>query len=349
MNMATKKNDKVKTERDKALDSAIAAIEKNYGKGTVMRLGDGKSRMTVEVIPTGILSLDIALGVGGLPRGRIIEIYGNEGSGKTTIALTAIASCQRMGGKTVFIDAEHALDPSYAKRLGIDLNELIISQPDSAEQALEIAEILTRSGAIDMFVVDSVAALVPRAELEGEMGDASVGLQARLMSKAMRKLAGGMGKSHTAGIFINQIREKIGVMFGNPETTPGGRSLKFATTVRIQVRRGETYKDADRSYGAQAKIKVVKNKVAPPYRQAEFDIIFGEGVSRESQLLKLGVDLDVIEKSGTWFSYNGERLGQGRENAKVTIKDNPAMADEIEIKIKSAYGLPTPEKNEKEE
>lgn len=344
-----KNDDKIKSERDKALDSAIAAIEKSYGKGTVMRLGDGRSRMTVEVIPTGILSLDIALGVGGLPRGRIIEIYGNEGSGKTTIALTAIASCQRMGGKAVFIDAEHALDPSYAKRLGIDLSELIISQPDSAEQALEIAEILTRSGAIDMFVIDSVAALVPKAELEGEMGDASVGLQARLMSKAMRKLAGGMGKSQTAGIFINQIRERIGVMFGNPETTPGGRSLKFATTVRIQVRRGETYKDADRAYGAQAKVKVVKNKVAPPYRQADFDIIFGEGVSRESQLLKLGVNLDIIEKSGTWFSYDGERLGQGRENARVTIKDNPEMADAIEVKIKSAYGLVAEAKNEKEE
>ena len=346
----TKKDNKEKDEKEKALDSAIAAIEKSYGRGTIMRLGDDHGRMKVEAIPTGILSLDIALGVGGIPRGRIIEIYGNEGSGKTTIALTTIASCQKMGGKAVFIDAEHALDPAYAERLGIDLSELIISQPDSAEQALEIAEILTRSGAIDLFVIDSVAALVPRAELEGEMGDASIGLQARLMSKAMRKLAGGMGKSRTAGIFINQLREKIGVMFGNPEVTPGGRALKFATTVRIQVRRGETYKDGDRAYGAQVKIKIAKNKVAPPYRTTELDIIFGEGISRESQLLKLGVDLDIVDKSGTWFSFGGERLGQGRENAKVTLQDKPEMADEIEKRIKSAYGLEVPpEKNEKKD
>ncbi len=347
--MATKKETNVYNEREKALDSAIAAIEKSYGKGTIMRLGDDHGRMAVEAIPTGILSLDIALGVGGIPRGRIIEIFGSEGSGKTTIALTSIASCQRKGGKAVFIDAEHALDPAYAERLGIDLSELIISQPDSAEQALEIAEILTRSGAIDLFVIDSVAALVPRAELEGEMGDASVGLQARLMSKAMRKLAGAMGKSRTAGIFINQLREKIGVMFGNPETTPGGRALKFATTVRMQVRRGETYKDGDRSYGAQVKIKIAKNKVAPPYRNAEFDIIFGEGISRESQVLKMGVDLDIIDKSGTWFSYEGERLGQGRENAKVTLSEKPEMTNDIENKIKSAFGLTIPDAKEKKE
>ncbi|HOO96407.1 MAG TPA: recombinase RecA [Caldisericia bacterium] len=336
------KNEGQKTineEKEKALDSAIASIEKNYGRGTIMRLDGDHGRMSVEAIPTGILALDIALGVGGIPRGRIIEIYGSEGSGKTTIALTTIASCQKMGGKAVFIDAEHALDPAYAERLGIDLSELIISQPDSAEQALEIAEILTRSGAIDLFVVDSVAALVPKAELEGEMGDASVGLQARLMSKAMRKLAGAMGKSRTAGIFINQLREKIGVMFGNPETTPGGRALKFATTIRMEVKRGETYKDADRAYGAQVKVKVAKNKVAPPYRTANFDIIFGSGISRESQLLSMGVDLDIVDKSGTWFSFDGERLGQGRENAKATIVEKPEIANEIEKRIKEAYGL----------
>ncbi|MEN6377327.1 MAG: recombinase RecA [Caldisericales bacterium] len=328
-----------KTERDKALDSAIASIEKQFGKGTVMKLGDGHGRMAVEAISTGILSMDIALGVGGFPRGRIIEIYGAEGSGKTTIALTTIASVQKTGGKAVFIDAEHALDPSYAERLGVNLQDLIISQPDSGEQALEIAEILTRSGAIDLFVVDSVAALVPRAELEGEMGDSVMGLQARLMSQAMRKLAGVMGKSKTCGIFINQLREKIGVMFGNPETTTGGRALKFYSSVRVEVRKGESQKDGDRIVGTMVKCKVVKNKVAPPYLSGDFEIVFGQGVSRESQLLDMGVNLNIIEKSGTWFSFDGERLGQGRDNAKVTISQKPEMMAEIEKRIRSAYGM----------
>jgi recombination protein RecA len=327
------------TEKDKALESAIASIEKQYGKGTVMKLGDGHGRMAVEVIPTGILSLDIALGVGGLPRGRIIEIYGSEGSGKTTVALTTIASCQRLGGKAVFIDAEHALDPGYAERLGVNLSELIISQPDSGEQALEISEILTRSGAIDLFVIDSVAALVPRAELEGEMGDSVVGLQARLMSQAMRKLTGAISKSKTCGIFINQLREKIGVMFGNPETTTGGRALKFYSTVRLEVKRGESMKDGDRIMGAEVKVKVVKNKVAPPYQNCVFELVFGHGISKESQLLSMGVDLNIIEKSGTWFSYSGERLGQGRDNAREELSKKPEMMNQIEAKIMEAYGL----------
>lgn len=328
-----------KTEKEKALESTIAAIEKQFGKGTIMKLGDGHGRMAVEVIPTGILSLDIALGVGGLPRGRIVEIYGSEGSGKTTLALTAIAQVQKMGGKAVFIDAEHALDPGYAERLGVNLADLVISQPDSGEQALEIAEILTRSGAIDLYVIDSVAALVPRAELEGEMGDAVVGLQARLMSQAMRKLAGGMGKSKTTGIFINQLREKIGVMFGNPETTTGGRALKFYSSVRIEVKRGENYKDGDRVTGSQVKCKVVKNKVAPPYTTAEFDLVFGHGISHESILLDMGVALNIVEKSGTWFSFDGERLGQGRDNVKGVLAGKPEMTKEIEKRIKSAYGI----------
>jgi recombination protein RecA len=327
------------TEKDKALESALASIEKQFGKGTVMKLGDGHGRMAVEIIPTGIISLDIALGVGGLPRGRIVEIYGSEGSGKTTVALTTIASCQKQGGKAVFIDAEHALDPSYAERLGVNLSELIISQPDSGEQALEIAEILTRSGAIDLFVIDSVAALVPRAELEGEMGDSVVGLQARLMSQAMRKLTGAMSKSKTCGVFINQIREKIGVMFGNPETTTGGRALKFYSTVRLEVKRGETMKDGDRILGSEVKVKVVKNKVAPPYQNCVFDLIFGHGISRASQLLSMGVNLNIIEKSGTWFSYSGERLGQGRDNAREELMKKPEMMDQIETKIMEAYGL----------
>lgn len=327
------------TEREKALESAIASIEKQFGKGTVMKLGDGHGRMAVEIIPTGILSLDIALGVGGMPRGRIIEIYGSEGSGKTTVALTTIAACQRQGGKAVFIDAEHALDPSYAERLGVKLADLIISQPDSGEQALEIAEILTRSGAIDLFVIDSVAALVPRVELEGEMGDSVVGLQARLMSQAMRKLTGAISKSKTCGIFINQVREKIGVMFGNPETTTGGRALKFYSTVRLEVRRGESMKDGDRIYGSEVKVKVVKNKVAPPYQNCSFELIFGHGISRESQLLSLGVDLGVIEKSGTWFSYGGDRLGQGRDNAREELSKKPEVMNQIETKIMEAYGL----------
>ena len=339
MEKGTSAQNNAGTERDKALESAIASIEKQYGKGTVMKLGDGHGRMAVEVIPTGILSLDIALGVGGLPRGRIIEIYGSEGSGKTTVALTTIASCQRLGGKAVFIDAEHALDPGYAERLGVNLSELIISQPDSGEQALEIAEILTRSGAIDLFVIDSVAALVPRAELEGEMGDSVVGLQARLMSQAMRKLTGAISKSKTCGVFINQLREKIGVMFGNPETTTGGRALKFYSTVRLEVKRGETMKDGDRIMGAEVKVKVVKNKVAPPYQNCVFELVFGHGISKESQLLSMGVDLGIIEKSGTWFSYSGERLGQGRDNAREEISKKPEMMKQIETKIMEAYGL----------
>ncbi len=328
-----------KNEKEKALESTIAQIEKQFGKGTIMRLGETGGKMAVEAVSSGILTLDIALGVGGYPRGRIIEIYGSEGSGKTTIALNAIAAVQKDGGKAVFIDAEHALDPLYAQRLGVDLNELVISQPDSGEQALEIAEILTRSGAIDLFVIDSVAALVPRAELDGEMGDASVGLQARLMSQAMRKLAGAMGKSKTIGIFINQLREKIGVMFGNPETTTGGRALKFYSTVRLDVKRGDIHKDGDRIIGAQVKCKVVKNKVAPPYVSAEFDLVFGQGVSKEGMLLDLGVNLNLIEKSGTWFSFDGERLGQGRDNAKAMLQQNPQIALEIEKRIRSAYGL----------
>jgi len=320
-------------DRATALEAALKQIEKSFGKGSVMKLGTSAAQ-SVEVIPTGCLPLDIALGVGGIPRGRIIEIYGPESSGKTTLALHIAAEAQKMGGIAAFIDAEHALDPVYAHNLGINLDELLVSQPDSGEQALEIAEALTRSGAVDVVVVDSVAALVPRAELEGDMGDAHVGLQARLMSQALRKLTGAVNKSRTAIVFINQLREKIGVMFGNPETTAGGRALKYYATVRIDIRRTETLKQGSDMVGNRTKAKVVKNKVAPPFKIAEFDIVFGEGISRAGSLLDLGVDFDVIKKSGSWFSYKDEKIGQGRENAKKYLNSNPEVFAEVEAKVR---------------
>ncbi len=336
-NKAAEKNNKTadKNSNDKAtaLDAALKQIEKSFGKGSVMKLGSS-ARQMVDVIPTGCLPLDIALGVGGIPRGRIIEIYGPESSGKTTLALHIAAEAQKMGGIAAFIDAEHALDPVYASNLGVDLDELLVSQPDSGEQALEIAEALVRSGAVDVVVVDSVAALVPRAELEGEMGDAHVGLQARLMSQALRKLTGAVNKSRTAIVFINQLRVKIGVMFGNPETTAGGRALKYYATVRIDIRRTETLKQGSDLVGNRTKAKVVKNKVAPPFKIAEFDIVFGEGISQAGSLLDLGVNLDVIKKSGSWFSYKDEKIGQGRENAKKYLNNNPEIFAEIEAKVR---------------
>ena len=315
-------------------------IEKQFGKGSIMRLGDDTSRLNLSVIPSGSLALDIALGVGGFPRGRVIEIYGPESSGKTTVALHAIAEAQKAGGYAAFIDAEHALDPVYAKNLGVNTDELLVSQPDTGEQALEIAESLVRSGAIDVIVIDSVAALVPKAEIDGEMGDAHVGLQARLMSQALRKLSGAIAKSNTIAIFINQIREKVGVLFGNPEVTPGGRALKFYASVRIDVRRLETLKQGADAIGNRTRAKVVKNKVAPPFKQADFDIVYGEGISREGTLLDYGCDLDLIQKSGAWFSYGDIRLGQGRENARQFLKENSDIAAEIERKIREAYNLP---------
>ena len=322
-------------ERKEALDKALKGIEKDFGKGAIMRLGDAKANMNVEVIPTGILPLDIALGVGGIPRGRIIEIYGPESSGKTTVTLHMIAEAQKNGGIAAFIDAEHALDPVYAAKLGVTIDDLLISQPDTGEQALDIVDALVRSGAIDIIVVDSVAALVPKAEIEGDMGDSHVGLQARLMSQAMRKLTGIIAKSRTAAIFINQIREKVGVMFGNPETTTGGRALKFYSSVRLDVRKIDTIKQGQDVIGNRTRIKVVKNKVAPPFRTAEFDIMYGEGVSRLSSIIDMGVDLDIVDKSGAWFSYNGTRLGQGKENAKQSLRDQPAICEEIEAKIRA--------------
>ena len=322
-------------ERKEALDKALKGIEKDFGKGAIMRLGDAKANMNVEVIPTGILPLDIALGVGGIPRGRIIEIYGPESSGKTTVTLHMIAEAQKNGGIAAFIDAEHALDPVYAAKLGVNIDDLLISQPDTGEQALDIVDALVRSGAIDIIVVDSVAALVPKAEIEGDMGDSHVGLQARLMSQAMRKLTGIIAKSRTAAIFINQIREKVGVMFGNPETTTGGRALKFYSSVRLDVRKIDTIKQGQDVIGNRTRIKVVKNKVAPPFRTAEFDIMYGEGVSRLSSIIDMGVDLDIVDKSGAWFSYNGTRLGQGKENAKQSLRDQPAICEEIEAKIRA--------------
>ena len=319
----------------KALDMAMRQIEKDFGKGSIMKLGEASQKMNIEVIPTGALSLDIALGVGGIPRGRVIEIYGPESSGKTTVALHMIAQAQKMGGYAAFIDAEHALDPEYARKLGVDIDNLLISQPDNGEQALEIADALVRSGAIDIIVIDSVAALVPRAEIEGEMGDSHVGLQARLMSQALRKLTGIISKSKCATIFINQIREKVGVMFGNPETTTGGRALKFYSTIRIDVRRVDTLKNGNDVIGSRTRVKVVKNKVAPPFKQAEFDIMYGEGVSHEGCLDDLGVDLDIITKSGAWYSYNETRLGQGKEKVKDYLKENPELAQEIEGKIRA--------------
>ncbi|HHU63559.1 MAG TPA: recombinase RecA [Clostridiales bacterium] len=326
-------------ERKKALEVALSQIEKQFGKGSVMKLGEDSNKMNIEVIPTGSLSLDLALGVGGLPRGRIVEIFGPESSGKTTVALHVIAEAQKNGGIAAFIDAEHALDPNYAKNLGVDIDNLLVSQPDTGEQALEIAEALVRSGAIDVIVIDSVAALVPKAEIEGEMGDAHVGLQARLMSQALRKLSGAISKSNTTAIFINQLREKVGVMFGNPETTPGGKALKFYASVRLDVRRIETLKSGNEMIGNRTRVKVVKNKVAPPFKQAEFDIMYGEGISKEGSLLDLAVSKDIINKSGTWFSYGDIKLGQGRENAKQYLKKNKELALEIEEKVRKAFNL----------
>lgn len=330
---------------------ALRNIEKQFGKGSVMKLGETADKK-IATIPSGSLALDVALGIGGYPRGRVVEIYGPESSGKTTVALHAIAEAQAKGGQAAFIDAEHALDPSYARALGVDIDELLLSQPDTGEQALEIAEALVRSGAIDIIVVDSVAALVPKAEIEGEMGDSHMGLQARLMSQALRKLSGVINKSRTTAIFINQIREKIGVMFGNPETTPGGRALKFYASVRLEVRRAETLKQGSEILGNKAKIKVVKNKVAPPFKVAEVDIMYGFGISREGELIDVGSELDIVEKSGSWYSYNGERLGQGRENAKQFLKENENVLLEIKEKIRSHYNLDAvpeePTKAEKE-
>ena len=328
-----------KQERSKAIEAALAQIDKQFGKGSIMRLG---SRETIDVpaIPTGSLSLDAALGVGGLPRGRVIEIFGPESSGKTTLSLHVIAEAQRRGGMAAFVDAEHALDAVYAGKLGVDIDNLLVSQPDSGEQALEIAEVLIRSGAVDVLVVDSVAALVPRSELEGEMGDAQMGLQARLMSQALRKLTAIVSKSKTSLIFINQLREKIGVMFGNPETTTGGRALKFYSSVRLDIRRIASLKDGETVVGSRAKVKVVKNKVAAPFREAEFDILYGEGISKEGDLLDLGVDHKIVEKSGAWYAFNGERMGQGRDNARVFLKENKDIRQEIENRLRQGLGLP---------
>ncbi len=323
-------------DKKKALESALGQIEKQFGKGSVMKLGDFTA-MNVEAIPTGALSLDVALGIGGIPKGRIIEIFGPESSGKTTLALHMIAESQKRGGEAAFIDAEHALDPVYAKHLGVDIDNLIVSQPDTGEQALEIAEALVRSGAIDIIVVDSVAALVPKAEIDGDMGDAHVGLQARLMSQALRKLAGVLNKSNTAIIFINQLREKVGIMFGNPETTPGGRALKFYSSVRLDIRKIENLKQDGEVFGNRVRVKVVKNKVAPPFREAEFDIIYGNGISKAGNILDLGVNLDIVEKSGSWFSYDGTRIGQGRENAKRYIEENPEVMADIEKKVRAKF------------
>nr|WP_020615211.1 recombinase RecA [Paenibacillus daejeonensis] len=328
------------SDRRAALDMALRQIEKQFGKGSIMKLGENAG-MQVEIVPSGSLALDIALGIGGLPRGRVIEVYGPESSGKTTVALHAIAEVQKIGGQAAFIDAEHALDPLYASKLGVNIDELLLSQPDTGEQALEIAEALVRSGAVDIIVIDSVAALVPKAEIEGEMGDSHVGLQARLMSQALRKLSGSISKSKTIAIFINQLREKVGVMFGNPEVTPGGRALKFYSSVRLEVRRIETLKQGNDMVGNRTRIKVVKNKVAPPFKQAEIDIMYGEGISKEGSLVDIGVEMDIVQKSGAWFSYNGERLGQGRENAKQYLKDHPDVSDVIEREVRQASNLST--------
>ena len=328
---------------------AVSQIERQFGKGSIMRLG-GDQNVDIPVIPSGSISINHALGIGGLPRGRVVEVYGPESSGKTTVALHAIAEAQKLGGTAVFIDAEHAMDSAYAGKLGVNIDDLLVSQPDSGEQALEIAEVLVRSGGIDIMVVDSVAALVPRAELEGEMGDSHVGLQARLMSQALRKLTGIVSKSRTCLIFINQIREKIGVMFGNPETTTGGRALKFYSSVRLEIRRIGAIRNGEDNIGNRTKIKVVKNKLAPPFKEAEFDIMFGEGISRTCELLDLGVNHNIISKSGSWFSYQDDRMGQGRENARAYLQENPEKADEIELKIKESLGLaPAPGKTEASE
>lgn len=326
------------TDRRAALEMALRQIEKQFGKGSVMKLGESAS-MSVETVSSGSIALDIALGVGGFPRGRVIEIYGPESSGKTTVSLHAIAEVQKSGGTAAFIDAEHALDPVYARKLGVNIDELLLSQPDTGEQALEIAEALVRSGAVDIIVVDSVAALVPKAEIEGEMGDSHVGLQARLMSQALRKLSGAISKSKTIAIFINQLREKVGVMFGNPETTPGGRALKFYSSIRLDVRRVESIKQGNDLVGNRTRIKIVKNKVAPPFKQADVDIMYGEGISREGSIIDMATEMDIIAKSGAWYSYEGERLGQGRENAKQFLKDNPAITETIEAKIRESVNL----------
>ena len=328
-----------KEDKLKALDAAIAQIERQYGKGSVMKLGDNSANMNVEVVPTGSLSLDIALGLGGLPKGRIIEIYGPESSGKTTVALHCVAEVQKQGGIAGFIDAEHALDPVYAKNIGVDIDNLYISQPDCGEQALEITETMVRSGAVDIVIVDSVAALVPKAEIDGDMGDSHVGLQARLMCQALRKLTGVISKSNCVVIFINQLREKVGVMFGNPETTTGGRALKFYSSIRLDVRRIEALKQGGEMVGNRTRIKVVKNKVAPPFREAEFDIMFGKGISKEGDVLDLAASVGIVQKSGAWFAYGGDKIGQGRENAKAYLREHPEIMDEIEHKVRVAYGL----------
>jgi recombination protein RecA len=325
-------------DREKSLETALAQIERQFGRGSIMRLGD-EARAPIEVIPTGAIALDVALGIGGLPRGRVVEIYGPEGSGKTTVALHAAANAQKAGGIAAFIDAEHALDPEYAKKLGVDTDGLLVSQPDTGEQALEIADMLIRSSAIDVVVIDSVSALVPRAEIEGEMGDSHVGLQARLMSQALRKLTGAISQTKTTVIFINQLREKVGVMFGSPETTSGGRALKFYSSVRLDVRRIETLKDGNEPVGSRTRIKVVKNKLAAPFRSAEFDILFGTGISREGGLIDLGVEQGIVRKSGAWYTYEGDQLGQGKENARTFLHDNPDLANEIEKKIKEKLGV----------
>ena len=323
-------------ERKKALEVAMAQIEKQFGKGSVMKLGEYKA-MEIEAIPTGALGLDIALGIGGVPRGRIVEVYGPESSGKTTLALHIVAEAQKMGGEAAFIDAEHALDPVYAKHLGVNIDDLLVSQPDTGEQALEITEALVRSGALDVIVVDSVAALVPKAEIDGDMGDSHMGLQARLMSQALRKLAGAINKSKTVIIFINQLREKIGVMFGNPETTTGGRALKFYASVRMDIRKIENIKQDGEVVGSRARVKVIKNKVAPPFREAEFDIVYGKGISKEGNILDMAVNLDIIEKAGSWFSYNGSKIGQGRENVKKYLAENPEVMEEVEKKVRDNF------------
>ena len=328
-------------DRDKMLDVTLSQIEKQFGKGAVMKLGEHPMGLGISVVPTGSLALDIALGVGGIPRGRVVEVFGPEGSGKTTVCLHIIAEAQRHGGIAAFVDAEHALDPTYAQRLGVNIDELLVSQPDSGEQALEICDMLVRSGALDVVVIDSVAALVPRAEIEGEMGDTHVGLQARLMSQAMRKLSGSLSRFETTAIFINQLREKIGVMFGNPETTPGGRALKFYASVRLDVRKVENLKDGTEVVGSRTRVKVVKNKVAPPFRQCEFDIMYGYGISKEGSLLDVGVDLEIVKKSGAWFTYEGDQLGQGRENARQFLAEHADIAGELERRVREAVGLTT--------
>ena len=325
-------------DREKALDLALAQIDKSFGKGSVMRLGE-ETRQPIEIIPTGSIALDVALGIGGLPRGRVVEIYGPESSGKTTVALHAVANAQAQGGIAAFIDAEHALDPDYAAKLGVDTDALLVSQPDTGEQALEIADMLIRSGALDILVVDSVAALVPKAEIEGEMGDSHVGLQARLMSQALRKMTGALNNAGTTAIFINQLREKIGVMFGSPETTPGGRALKFYSSVRLDIRRIGAIKNGDQVVGNRTRVKVVKNKVAPPFREVEFDILYGQGISREGDILDLAVNENIVEKSGAWFSYEGERIGQGRENSKQYLVEHPELLERIEAKVLEKYNI----------